>query len=167
MAPTTHEAHPMSTPNVRIETLPARRVAYMRHTGPYQECGPTFQKMMNYCMTKGLFGPNAVVLGVGHDNPNTTPPDKIRYDACITVNDSFQPDGEVKVQTLEGGTYAIASLIGPYDQLAATYQWFINTWLPASGKQMRMLPMFEIYRNSPTDTPPEKLLTEICMPLVG
>ena len=138
----------------------------MRHTGPYQECGPTFQKMMGYCQAKGLFGPNALVMGVGHDDPTMTPPEKIRYDACITVSDSFQPDGDVKVQTLEGGNYAIASHVGPYEKMPETYRWFIDQWLPTSGKQMRMLPMFEIYRNSPMDTPPEKLLTDICMPIV-
>ena len=155
----------MSTPDVRFEKLPPRRVAYMRHIGPYQECGPTFQKFMGYCQSKGLFKPGVMIMGVGHDDPATTPPDQIRYDACITVDDSFQPEGEVKVQTLEGGNYAIAAHVGPYEKMADTYRWFIDTWLPASGKQMRMLPMFEVYRNSPADTPPEKLLTEIHMPL--
>jgi AraC family transcriptional regulator len=135
----------------------------MRHTGPYQECGPTFQKMMNYCMANKLFGPSSLVIGVGWDDPKTTPPDQIRYDACLTVDESFQPDGEVKVQTLEGGNYAVAAHVGPYETMAETYRWFIDTWLPASGKQMRMLPMYEVYRNSPADTPPEKLLTDIHM----
>ncbi len=156
----------MSDPAVRIETLPSRRVAYMRHLGPYQECGPTFQKFMGYCMSKGLFGPNSLVIGVGHDDPATTPPEKIRYDACITVDESFQPDGEVKVQTIEGGTYAIASHVGPYEKLADTYRWFMDNWLPASCREMRELPMFEVYRNSPGEVPPEKLLTDIHMAIV-
>jgi effector-binding domain-containing protein len=31
---------------------------------------------------------------------------------------------------------------------------------------MRDLPMYEVYRNSPADVPPEQLLTEIHMALV-
>jgi AraC family transcriptional regulator len=113
-----------------------------------------------------LFGPNSLVIGVGWDDPKTTPPEKIRYDACITVSESFQPDGEVKVQMLEGGKYAIATQVGPYEQMPQTYRWFIDEWLPKSGQTMRDLPMYEVYRNSPADVPPEQLLTEIHMALV-
>jgi AraC family transcriptional regulator len=150
---------------VRIETLPARRVAYLRHVGPYQSVGPTFQQLMAYAGQHGLFGPATVVLGVCWDDPEMAPPERIRYDCCVTVGEAFTPDGEVQVQTIEGGEYASATHVGPYEKLREIWSWVYGTWLPASGRTTRQAPPFEVYRNSPMDTPPEKLITEICVPL--
>lgn len=43
-----------------------------------------------------------------------TPPDKIRYDACCVVDDGFEPSGEVGVQTIQAGDYAMTTHFGPY-----------------------------------------------------
>src|SRR5260370_18225689 len=85
---------PAKTYDVRIEKFPPRRVAYMRHIGPYVEVGPTFQKFMAWAGAHGLFGPDTLAIGIGHDNPATTPAEKLRYDACVTVGDDFKPEGE-------------------------------------------------------------------------
>jgi AraC family transcriptional regulator len=37
--------------------------------------------------------------------------------------------------------------------------------LPRSGREPADAAMFDIYLNSPMDTAPEDLLTEICLPL--
>jgi AraC family transcriptional regulator len=43
----------------------------------------------------------------------------------------------------------------------------LGIWLPASGESYGTTPMFEVYLNSPMDTAPDDLLTEICLPLAG
>ena len=54
---------------------------------------------------------------------------------------------------------------GPYQKLGETYRGVCGQWLPTSGEEARSAPALEYYRNSPMDTPPEKLLTDVCMPL--
>jgi AraC family transcriptional regulator len=164
---TAKETEPMTTAtyDVRIEDVPPRRVAFIRHVGPYQECGPVFERMMAWAGRNGLFGPGTMVLGIGHDDPEVTPPDKIRYDACVTAPPHVQGEGEVRIQTIEGGPYAILKLVGPYEGLPAAYRWLYGTWLPTSGRETRNAPAYEVYVNSPQDTPPDKLLTEIYLPL--
>ena len=80
--------------------LRRRRVAFLRHVGPYQAVGPTFQRLAGWAGSRGLFGPGTLMLGICHDDPDVTPADKIRYDCCITVDDRFQPEGEVGVARL-------------------------------------------------------------------
>jgi AraC family transcriptional regulator len=150
---------------IRIETLPPRRVAFLRHIGPYQSVGPTFQKLMAFAGRHGLFGPKTMVLGICWDDPEMTPPEKIRYDCGVTVGEGFAADGEVGVQTIEGGEFAIATHRGPYEKLGEAWRWVCKTWLPASGREPRDAPPFEVYRNSPMDTTPENLITDICVPL--
>src|SRR5260370_22689751 len=48
---------PTKTYHVRLEKIPPRRVAYMRHIGPYVGVGPTVQKFIARAGAPGLFGP--------------------------------------------------------------------------------------------------------------
>jgi AraC family transcriptional regulator len=150
---------------VRIETLPPRRVAFVRHVGPYDQVEPAFHKLMGWAGTRGLLGPDTVVLGVCHDDPEVTAPEKIRYDCCITVGADFQPEGEVGVQVLEGGEHVVLTHRGTYTQLPDAWRWLYGVWLAGSGREPRHAPAFEVYYNSPTNTPPENLVTDICIPL--
>ncbi|MGA2258900.1 MAG: GyrI-like domain-containing protein, partial [Thermoguttaceae bacterium] len=108
---------------------------------------------------------NALRIGIGHDNPEVTAPDKLRYDACLTVDDRFQATGEIGVQALPGGEYAIVTHRGPYSTLADTSRRIFREWMPTSGRELRSGPCFEIYVNDPMATPPEDLVTLIHVPL--
>lgn len=153
--------------DVTIKQLDEQRVAFMRHVGPYHEVGPTWERLCMWAGQKGLMGPNVRMLGICHDNPEITPPDKIRYDACIVVDSSLQAEGEVGVQTVAGGEYAIVVHKGPYENLTQTYMQLYGQWLPSQGREIRSSPCFEVYLNDPQSTPPEELLTEINVPLVA
>ena len=150
---------------MRIETREPCRVAFVRHTGPYVECGKAWGALCGWAGPKGLLGPGTPFVGLSYDDPEVTPPEKLRYDACIPVGDDVEASGSVAVQTIEGGTYAIATHRGAYSKLIDTYRAIYGQWLPASGYVCRDAPPIEIYRNSPDQTPEEDLLTDICIPV--
>ena len=151
--------------DIRVEMLPQTRVAFVRHRGPNQDVGEAWGKLMAWAWPRGLVGPATRMIGLCHDDPAVTPPEKIRYDACLTAGPDFQPDGEVGVQEIAGGEYAVTTHRGPYDGLHSLYARLCGEWLPASGRELRAVPPFEVYRNSPQDTAPEDLLTDIYLPL--
>ena len=142
---------------------PAMRVAFLRHTGPYQESGATFQKMMEWAFLKGLFNPQTKVLSICHDDPEVTPTEKLRLDCCVTVDDSFTPEGEVEVQTIPDGEYVVLTHRGSYDGLADSYRWLYGEWLSTSAREFANRPPFEIYVNNPNDTSEDDLVTKICI----
>ncbi len=150
---------------VRFETVPPRRVAFLRHVGPYSEVKETFGRLMAWAGRRGLLGPQALPIAVPHDDPEVTAPEKLRCDCCVAVGEEVGPDGEVGVQTLPGGEYAVLTHVGPYRRLGESYRWLFGTWLPASGRELRNSPAYEIARNSPDSTPPEQLRTDIYLPL--
>jgi AraC family transcriptional regulator len=151
--------------DVRIETFSPRRVAFLRHVGPYRQVGQAWEKLAAWAGPRGLFGPNTLAIGVGHDDRDVTPADKLRYDACITVDGSFSPEGELGVQEVGGGEYAVFTHCGPYENVGQTIARFCGEWLPDSGRELRSAPCLSIFRNSPEDTSPEDLRTDIYMPL--
>jgi AraC family transcriptional regulator len=154
-----------TTPEVQIRTIEPLRVAFLRHVGPYRDVGPTYERLTSWAAQRGLFVPGALVLGISWDNPEVTSPEKVRHDCCITVGPDFQAEGEVGVQTLDGGDYAVATHRGSYEQLGAVFGWLYGTWLPASGREPRHGPCFSVYHNSSPHTPPEQLVTDIYLPL--
>lgn len=150
---------------VEIKKVEPMRVAFMRHVGPYEGCKSTWEKFMTWAGPQGLIRPGTVFLGVCHDDPEVTPAEKIRYDACITVGDDFEPVGEVGVQVIAGGDYAMTTHYGPYMKLGETYARMCGQWAPRSGRELRMSPCFEIYLNDTGNTDPEDLLTDVYIPL--
>ena len=150
---------------VRTERVEPMKVFFVRHTGPYQEVGNAWTKLFGWAGSKGLVGPMTVAFGVAHDDPAVTPPDRIRYDACLKAASDEQPQGEIGVQTVGGGCFAVTGHIGPYENLGDTYARLCGEWLPDSGRELRSAPALEFYRNSPMNTPPEQLITDIYMPL--
>ena len=151
--------------SVTVKQLPAIRVACVRHVGPYDACEPAWTKLCQLVGRYGLFGPHTRMIGVGHDDPSITPPDKIRYDACLTVPDDFAGTPELPVAVIGGGEYATAVVKGPYTNLAPAFAYVCGVWGPDSGREFAGAPSIEFYVNDPKSTPPEKLLTEICVPL--
>lgn len=154
-----------TTMEVAITKVEPMRVAFVRHIGPYMDCKNAWDKLCAWAAPKGIFNSNFKCIGICYDDPQVTPPEKIRYDACFTVSDEIQAEGEIGIQTIQGGEYAVTRHKGPYDNLEKTYAEFMGKWLPQSGRELGEHVSFEIYLNSPEETPSEELLTDLYMPL--
>lgn len=152
---------------VKIEHREPVRLAFMRHVGPYGEVGAAWDKFLPVLGKDGRLDGDALIVGICHDDPEVTPPDKIRYDACVTVDESFQPSGDIGVQFIPGGEYAVTTHFGPYEKLGETYTELLGQWLPRSGRELRSTPCFEVYLNDPQSTEPEDLITDIYAPLLS
>jgi len=162
-----HVSYPLPLLEVRKHHLPAMRVAFMRHIGSFDSVGSTWSRVMMWAGRKGLFSAMAGTVGVVYDDPDITPPEKLRYDAAIILRHSeVSPESDIGIQQIGPGEYAVASHRGPYDKLSGTYARMCGEWLPDSGLELSSAPALEFYRNSPMDSSPENLLTEIYLPLV-
>jgi AraC family transcriptional regulator len=152
---------------VRTCTLAPMKVAFLRHVGPYhgEALAGTWDRLLSWAGQRGLLGPGAQLLGIDHDNPHVTPADKLRYDACVVTTRPVQPEGDIGFQEIPGGEYAVVTHTGPYERLPETYARLYGDWLPQSGREPAEAPGFTLYRNSPPDTAPEDLVTDIYVPL--
>lgn len=151
--------------NVTLKHIEPLRVAFVRHVGPYHQVGKAWETLCMFLGKEGRLGGDSRFIGLSHDDPEVTPPDKIRYDACVTVDDAFRPRGEVGVQIIGGSDYAVMTHFGPYEKFNESYTKLLGQWLPRSGREPRSGPSLEFYLNSPENTAPEDLLTDICVPL--
>ncbi len=152
------------TMNVAVRELPRYRVAYMRYVGPYGPHGiPELWKRFRKWME---LGPNSIKLGIGHDDPDVTAPEKCRYDACVVVPESFAGDTWVNVIDVPGGKYAVAEFIGTADKIREAWEALYRSWLPGSGYQPDDRPCLEVYRGNPeVDGRPGTFRCELCVPV--
>jgi len=153
-------------PAVEIKTLDPMRVVFLRHSGPYDAVGATWGRLAMWAGMRGLIGPASRFLGISWDDPEITPPEKLRYDAAITLARPIAPEGEFGVTEIAGGEYATLLHKGPYEKLSVAYRLMFGAWLPGGSRELRDAPCFEQYLNSPQTARPEELLTVIHAPLV-
>ena len=140
---------------------------YIRLTGAYSELDfpSAYAKLWNFIKEHKLFSAGIEHLGIYYDDPKVTESSQLRSDVCLVVRKPVQPQGEIGVKEIPGGKYAVFSYQGPYSNLGILYDAIFAEWLPSSGCELRNLPVFEKYCNDPTRTAPEKLKTEIYLPV--
>jgi len=153
------------TMKVRIEQVEPMRVAFVRHVGPYHEVETAWERLCTRLGKDGLLGPGTKFIGICYDDPEVTAPEKLRYEACVTVDNDFEAQDDVGVQTIGGGEYAVTTHVGPYSLLGQTYATLLGQWLPRSGRELRSEPSLEFYLNAPESTDLEDLITDIYAPL--
>ena len=151
--------------DVKLVKMKPRKVAFVRHIGPYDQCKTAWETLCAWAGPRGLLGPQTEFLGLCHDDPEVTETSKIRYDACIAASGDMTPAGEVGIQEVAGGEFAVALHVGPYENLKHTYAELCGRWLPASNREVKNAPSVEVYLNDPERTPPDELRVEIQLPL--
>ena len=152
--------------NIKIEKLPGYRIAYMRRIGAY---GPdnvqVMQQLKKWAITRNLLIESSIILGVAHDTPEVTPPEKCRYDACIVLSDDYELESNINETRLPGGKYAIFPVDHTSEAIAKAWNDIFAVWLPDSGYQIDNRPVFERYTVVTKKNKPEPDFCEICIPV--
>ena len=154
---------------VKINDLPEKNVAYVRHTGPYKGdvelFGSLFGKMCKWAGARQLINNESEWIIVYHDNPELTEAERLRTSVCLTVPEETNVDGEVGKMKIPAGKYAMGHFEIASDQYESAWNYMYGAWLPDSGFQPDDRPCFEICLNSPDEHPEKKHIVEICIPV--
>ena len=147
--------------DVTIRDEPARRLALIRHRGPYIEVGQAFEKAGATVMARGL-GPHlGAMIGLYFDDPDAKPEAELQSAAGFEIAEGAEIAPPLEEARLDGGKHAVLTYKGPYSGLREAYSYLFGDWLPKSGEVPRDAPPFELYLNTPMDTAPDDLVTLI------
>ncbi|HHD78467.1 MAG TPA: AraC family transcriptional regulator [Epsilonproteobacteria bacterium] len=159
--------------DVKIVYFEPTEVLCVRKVGDYMvSAGEAWESLMGFAYAqkikekKNLMGKEAMMFGIGYDDPNSIEAEKLRYDACISYDDkSVKPEGEVVAKTIEGGKYLYHLHKGSYEGLKDKYNQMTHYMIEHNLK-MADRPVFEKYYNrDPRRTKPENLKTGIYIPI--
>jgi AraC family transcriptional regulator len=107
--------------------------------------------------------------GFFRDNPRTTAPDLLRYDACIPVIADLDVDAEagIGLQTLPGGAFAVHTHVGPYVDVGDLFSQLHSDVVPKRGLFVDYdRPFLAVYLNDPLLTRGAHRRTELCVPVL-
>ncbi len=151
---------------IEVIEVPAKNVAYVRTIGEYGLDGASraFNKLAHWAGPRGLME-KGDALGIAWDNPCVTPPEKCRYDACITVDESIEINGGADHQVVPAGLYAVNRTHVYNNNFQQGWDDLIGEWLPDSGYQPADGPSYEIYVDMGTNDPEGRWLVDIHLPV--
>lgn len=143
------------------------RLAALPHKGAYFEISRAFQKLSAVMASRDLFRSAGRMIAVFYDDPQSVAEPDLRSHAGFEIKTPSDLTAPLEEVTLPAGRQAVLTYTGPYAGLPAAYDELFGVWLPASGEEPADSPSFEVYLNSPTDTAPQDLVTELHLPLKG
>lgn len=137
-------------------------VLYVRKTGGYmRSTDEAWKAMVEFVNENQLFEKAIARYGISHDNPKVIEEYNLRYDACLELEKSVEPKGEVSIKQIAGGKYALFIHKGSYELIGETFK-NIGDWIVESGVELRNEPSFQKYLNlDPTGMKEEDLKTEL------
>jgi len=151
---------------VDVRVLPGLHVAYVRHVGRYDQIGKAFRRLLRWAGPRRLFRlPDTKVLAVYYDNPDVTPVDQLRADACITVPEGTKTKRDIGTMRIPGGLFAVACVEIEPTQYGEAWDRLMSDWMPESGYQPDGRLCYELYLNDPEKHPEGKHIVEICEPI--
>lgn len=151
---------------VDVKEMAEIRLFAVRHNGPYMQIGEAFQRLHEIASKHALQSrPGTRMIAIFHDDPESTPPAQLRSDAGLSVTPDQKPIEGLSEIEIPEGYYATTIHHGPYENLPQSWAELMGKWLPSSGHRVGTGPSFEVYRNTPMDTKPADLETELYVPL--
>lgn len=152
----------------KITDIKPKTAIYIRLSGNYSglDFSGAWQRLWQYVKENKLFSLTGMDhIAIYHNDPKITETEKLMTDVCLVISKPVEPKGEIGVKEIQGGKHAVFTYTGSYDHLSEVYDTIYGKWLPESGYELGDTTCFEKYLNNPNDTKPEKLKTEIYLPI--
>jgi len=149
--------------DVQIKDQKAFFYAYLECTGPYSQIQAKIGEFMQAYMSQGL-GSFSGLMALYFNAPGQVPEAQLKWRIGSPIGKDAEPAAPLKKDVFDYPKVAFCLHVGPYEKVAGTYAKLTafmekNGWKPAG-------PGMEIYLDDPQSTAPDKLRTEIYMPVV-
>lgn len=133
-----------------ISEFAARQVIYKRLIGVYGSgIGEAFVELHRFARARQL--PIAEPVYLIWDNPEITPPEKCRADACITMTDAVANVSPYNSQAIPAGTYAFVRAVVKQEREFDTAWEQLFQQILDRGYQPEDLPCFTIVHHASSD----------------
>jgi len=152
---------------VKIVDFEQTKVASFEHLGAPERVNDSAQIFIAWRKQSGLSPvKSSKTFGIAYDNPDTTEPEKFRFDICGEVMEAIpdNPQGVVN-GVIPGGRCALLRHVGSHDRIRECAYYLYREWLPGSGEELRDFPLYFQYLNFMPETPELELITDIYLPL--
>lgn len=151
---------------VTVKEIAPVTVAFIAARGPFTRIPESFGSLYGWIAQNG-YVPLGPPSGVYFNIRNVSPDDELIWEVRSPIAGEISelgPDGQ-GLGVKRVGSQLVASTLyqGPYEKEGPTFE-ALMAWIPKNGYEITG-PVEEVYLTNPSETPPEKLLTEIRFPI--
>lgn len=156
---------------IKETILDDRRIACVRHTGPYAKDFRLFQRLHNrlrhWAWPQGLWQPKRKILVVYHDPGGITSEAKLRISIGLAVDDRTSADEEegVHILSLKGGRYLLCEYRLRNEEYGRAWSQVFRSVLPGRRLQPGEGYCFEMYDSDCYDAESDLTKVTICIPI--
>lgn len=173
---TTKNYKMMTTQSVQTEVklskgkaveLDSKNILYINVNGNYSKIDYSsyFMRLWDEVKQQGLYSAGIEHLALYYDNPEITADENQKCEICLRVCKPAEPHGEIGVKEIQGGRFALFTYIGEYCKIGAAYDKIYGELLAKNDFEAKGNYCFEKYVSDPRRTAPDKLKTEIYIPI--
>ncbi len=104
---TNNEKYTMKINRIEVKTLSPIEVISIQHVGPYSGIGEAFGKLAAWAGANNHWSKGPRMIGIYHDDPTATAPEKLRSSACLEAKEGMEPAAGMTRYTVSGGKYLV------------------------------------------------------------
>lgn len=151
---------------VEVVSLAPFEVVALRNRGAFadldQAYGALFEWAAGAGLVESIIGLHGIPWG---DHREET----LEFDCAIRLDGELaaEPEAPLRRTTLDGGAFARARHVGPYEDIEAAVDGLLANWLPGSGHALRDAPIRYDFLDDPETVPAPLLRADILLPLAG
>ncbi len=153
--------------DISIVEVAAQQVIGIKKTGTYKLIPELLLKVYEYTVKKKMVVTGPPVFICHEISPEAVMEANEKGTAAVEVvwpvSGTVKGTKEMKVYELPGGKMAHTIHYGPYESCESTYLKLFD-WIKEKGLRISG-PIREVYPNDPREVPPEKIITEIFVPV--
>lgn len=154
-----------------IEYLPNFEFISLEYRGAYEDISAIntmWKQLLDYVIKKQLLTSDSIFMAEILDDNDITDSLNCRYNLGIILEKplTFKPEGLFKTQVHKRQKYAKFIHKGSHETCMDTYNKIYALWIVDVNLEFADLPTLEFYLNDEEETPSEKLLTEIYIPVI-
>ncbi len=156
----------MKINSTEIKNLEPIKTIAISHIGDYSGIANAFEKLTAWAGANNLWATAPRMAGVYHDDPMSTPVEKLRSEACLENISGIEPGEGMQRYTISGGKYFVM-------QVEVTMSEYTEAWLKADaafkekGYEYDLRDHYELYVSCAGDIQDENApwIVEICIPV--
>ncbi|MEL6989679.1 MAG: GyrI-like domain-containing protein [Bacteroidota bacterium] len=152
---------------VSIKSFPKRNIAYIRVVNSYTEgvVANAYENLVSWTKEMGYFD-NSTFFGMSLDDPMTTPKDKYRYEACVSIpKEVSKLRHPIQQMVLPACNYATTIVRGDIQKVATGTHYLFEEWLLNSEYEPLHMHGMEIFLDRNQIHNWEHFELELCIPV--
>ena len=150
---------------VRLRPLPARNVAYLRVSNPYQGDRVVQGAKRLVAWVEAQHLTEVQWLGYQYENPQLTSLEQCHYCVAVEVREVFEPKGEIGLYRFPAMQVAEVEMQGDIYKEIRLLEWLYGSWLPRSRYEPADQPCFEAWAGRPFAQGLEQFALKIQLPV--